>query len=501
MLGGNFLLVGLLTTWLTPLWILSVGATLFAVGLAVVYGLLKLAAPRAGRVMEDGIREGILLPVLYLVGLLAALSVVGLASVQFKPLVAAVLRIPATGPHDVDVQVPALTHDFSIPIETLAFRPTELQSFQLESDQPLTIYTYVAKGAGNEGLVRLFPNRPADWTRAALADKDKVFTREMTEWKVDNLTEKPANLQIHLVTDIDHPQVRLIPQVAVGLAALFLGYFLLRQLAPKVSAIAVVTGKEVMAQPLYYIVLALGCFALFAFIVVPYYTFGEDVKMLKDSGLTLIMVLSILVAVWSASVSIADEIEGRTALTLLSKPIRRQQFILGKFLGIMAPTVLMFIVLGFVFLVTISIKVVYDARESSMQEPNWQACYIEMVKIFPGLVLAFLETMVLAAISVALSTRLPMVPNLVVCATIYVLGHLVPLLVASSVGKFEIVRFVGMFLATILPVLDHFNIQAAVAAGAEVPLPYLGLALLYAVLYSAIAMLAALAMFEDRDLA
>jgi hypothetical protein len=94
-----------------------------------------------------------------------------------------------------------------------------------------------------------------------------------------------------------------------------------------------------------------------------------------------------------------------------------------------------------------------------------------------------------------------MLANLIVCSSIYVLGHLVPMVVNSAVGKFEIVRFVGQFIATVLPVLDHFNIQAAVAAGAQVPLEYLGMALVYCVLYSAIAMLVGLAMFEDRDLA
>ena len=49
--------------------------------------------------------------------------------------------------------------------------------------------------------------------------------------------------------------------------------------------------------------------------------------------------------------------------------------------------------------------------------------------------------------------------------------------------------------------LDHFNIQAAVAAGATVPTNYLWMALLYCVVYSTIAMLLGLAMFEDRDLA
>jgi hypothetical protein len=107
----------------------------------------------------------------------------------------------------------------------------------------------------------------------------------------------------------------------------------------------------------------------------------------------------------------------------------------------------------------------------------------------------------MASISVAISTRLPMVPNLVICSAIYVVGHLVPLFVQSSMGQLAIVTFVGQFLATVLPVLDHFNIQAAVAAGREVPLEYLAWAGGYCLLYSTVAMLLALVLFEDRDLA
>ena len=102
----------------------------------------------------------------------------------------------------------------------------------------------------------------------------------------------------------------------------------------------------------------------------PYNTFGEDVKMLKDEDMTLIKVLAIVLALWTASVSIADEIEGRTALTVLSKPIGRRQFIVGKFLGILGPVAILFFVLGAIFLATVSYKVSYDARESSHARPD-----------------------------------------------------------------------------------------------------------------------------------
>jgi hypothetical protein len=119
------------------------------------------------------------------------------------------------------------------------------------------------------------------------------------------------------------------------------------------------------------------------------------------------------------------------------------------------------------------------------------------------LFLAFLEVLVIAAISVAISTRLPMVPNFILCFTIYVLGHLTPLLVQSKTvaENAEAVIFLGKMLATVLPVLDHFNIQASISAGVAVPTHYLIVTTAYCALYSTIAMLLALVLFEDRDLA
>jgi ABC-type transport system involved in multi-copper enzyme maturation permease subunit len=288
---------------------------------------------------------------------------------------------------------------------------------------------------------------------------------------------------------------------AAAAALLAILYFLLKLVAPRVAAIARMGAKEAQTQPLFWGEIVLGSLALLLFALIPYNTFGDDLKVMKDSGLTLITVLGILLAVWSASVSIADELEGRTALTLLSKPVTRRQFILGKFLGVLAPVYVLCVVLGTVFLLCIAFRVSFESIELSRRAASAEQCRYEMLQIVPGLVLAFFEAMVLSSISVAISTRLPMIPNLVICAAIYALGHLVPLFVQSSMGRLPVVTFVGQFLATILPVLDHFNIQAAVAAGREVPLEYLAWAFGYALLYSTIAMLLALVLFEDRDLA
>ena len=112
-----------------------------------------------------------------------------------------------------------------------------------------------------------------------------------------------------------------------------------------------------------------------------------------------------------------------------------------------------------------------------------------------------MEAVVLAAVSVAISTRLPMLPNLVICASIYVLGHLVPMLADSAVGRIPLVPFIADLFSTILPALDNFNIYGAISTGRAVPAVYLLSAGVYCILYSTVAMLLALLMFEDRDLA
>lgn len=299
----------------------------------------------------------------------------------------------------------------------------------------------------------------------------------------------------------------LKPMKEIGLGALAVLVVLavvwtvLQAVLPKMAAIAWTTAKEALVQPMFYMLLAVGFFSIVLMLYMPYFTFGEDTKFFEDNALTLVMLLSSFLALWTASSSVAEEIEGRTALTVLCKPISRRDFVLGKFLGILGPVAIMFIVLGAFYLTFVSIKVVYDARECSLPEPNSAACYAEVWRMAPGLLLAFMEATVMAAISVAISTRLGFLPNLVICFSIYVLGNLMPTLAKSAMGQMAIVPFLADLLSAILPVLDHFNIYGPISTGASVPPYYLGLASLYCLAYTSLAMIVALLLIEDRDMA
>jgi len=277
--------------------------------------------------------------------------------------------------------------------------------------------------------------------------------------------------------------------------------FLVRYYLPKVGAVAWITAKEALIQPLFTILALVGIFTLFIFLLIPYNTLGEDIKLVINQGLTIVMLFSAFLAVWTASSTIADELEGKTALTALAKPLGRAKFIIGKYAGVMIAVTLLFLILGTFFLNTVSYKLVYDAREASRDVPTALECARAVYAVLPQLVLSYLSTLILAAIAIAASTRLPLLPNLSLVLSVYLLGNLVPVIVQSAMGQIPMVVFVANILSMMFPSLDHFNMETAVAMGVIVPWGYVAVAFAYAALYCTAMLIVALLLFEERDLA
>jgi ABC-type transport system involved in multi-copper enzyme maturation permease subunit len=206
-------------------------------------------------------------------------------------------------------------------------------------------------------------------------------------------------------------------------------------------------------------------------------------------------------AVWSSGTSVSDEIEGRTALTVLSKPVSRRSFLLGKYAGIVMTIAVMFLIIGAVLLILMSYKPIYDARETAKASPIWQMGFEEIMSTVPVLGLYFMQTMVIAAIAVALATRLPLLANLILCFVVYVIGNLTQPLVASAQGENPLVGFFGNLIAVVVPNLNIFNVQSAMDSGNQIPWIYLAGAFNYLVCFAVAIWMLAMLLFEDRDLA
>lgn len=423
-----------------------------------------------------------------------------------KAILNSLARLPAAGWRDQTYEVPPSKPGSTGEKLPISLRGPETREMIFESNQQIDVALQpITPILNSERIFQIQSTSAEGGTLVRTAGR--LPDREVDSIYIFNRGANPATVKVYWSTTPTYLEVYWIPVIALAVAIFFIGFMCASALAPKISAIALATFKTEIGQPLFLLVLILGALFIVLSIYVPYNTFGEDIKMYKDSGLTLIRVLAIFTAIWAASKSVAEEIEGRTALTVLSKPVGRREFILGKFFGITAAMTWLFVLLGFWFVVWVSYKPLYDAVETTASDVEWTDCFVAATSVLPVLLLAFMEVVIFVAISVAVSTRFGILANLMICFAIYILGHLTPQLVQSNqlgqaLGQaFEPVVFFGQLVAIIFPVLDHFDAQTAINTDTPVPFIYLGWSFIYTLLYGSLAVLLALVLFEDRDLA
>jgi hypothetical protein len=339
-------------------------------------------------------------------------------------------------------------------------------------------------------------------------------------------------------------------QLQLTVDAFILGFLLLLALWPKGGAVALAAFREGVRQWMFWLLFLLAAGLMFVSVFVPYFTFGEDYLMVKQIGYDATMLAAALFGTLAASLSISEEIEGRTAVTLMSKPVSRRQFLLGKYVGIALAGLLMFGLLGTFFEGVLLVKHWWDkldpltevaamTRESArigvVATPAWVIDTLEAwalpgpatdflrgigqwtahaLDILPGLVLGFSQVMVLIAVAVALATRLPMVVNLPVVLGVYFAANLTRVLLAKanqqsaadpSSPVTRLLGFVAQVFDTLLPDLASFRLDPALLSDAAPPANlfarYVASVSLYGIVYTGIVLLFGLILFEDRDLA
>lgn len=408
-------------------------------------------------------------------------------------------RIPFVGTKTIKNTIQPSDPNHSGDVFDVKFDGAELAGFTITSNQNLEFSE--EKITPELDPVNIYDIDATDTGVRVAKQSTRIKEQQYEKIYVNNLGSGPANVVLSVATEPVIPQVVLIPVAAACVVLMYLMYLVFYAMAPKVAAISLSTFKTEVSQPLFMLVVGIGMAFVVLSVFIPYNTFGEDIKLYKDSGLTLIRVLAIFTAIWAASKSVAEEIEGRTALTVLSKPVGRRQFILGKFTGISLAIFLLFVVVGLWFVIFTAYKPIYDGRENSKKVEDWVQCFNEAVFVMPALLLYFLEVITFVAISVAISTRLSTLPNFLICFAIYVLGHLTPQFLNSNLSSFEPVVAFGNLLAVIFPVLDHYSVETAINTNTFVPLEYTGWIVIGTLVYGTIATLVALVFFEDRDLA
>jgi ABC-type transport system involved in multi-copper enzyme maturation permease subunit len=103
-----------------------------------------------------------------------------------------------------------------------------------------------------------------------------------------------------------------------------------------IRVIAANTFREALRDKILYLFLGFAVVLLASSKLFGILTVGEQEKIIKDLGLAGIQFFSMLIAVMMSVLLISREIDSRTVYYILAKPVRRWQFLLGKYVGLLA---------------------------------------------------------------------------------------------------------------------------------------------------------------------
>jgi Cu-processing system permease protein len=225
-------------------------------------------------------------------------------------------------------------------------------------------------------------------------------------------------------------------------------------------------------------------------------TAGQDIKIIKDLGLAAMSLFGLFIAVFIGIGLVSKEVERRSIYSLLVKPIRRHELIIGKYLGL-ALTLLVNIAI-----MTAAYYAVLGAMawvDGAWFRPHWQAPALDPA-LLKAIGMIFLQLTIVTAVALLFSTFSS--PMLAAALTfgLYIVGHFnADLRNFDAIVDSKPVAYLARALYYVLPNLAPFDIKAQVVHGVHVPAGLLLFNTAYAVVYIAALLTGAAFIFMRRD--
>ncbi len=138
----------------------------------------------------------------------------------------------------------------------------------------------------------------------------------------------------------------------------------------QIITIARNTFTECIRQPIFVVLILVGGLAMILNPMLAGYTMEDDNKLLWDLGLSTLFLAGLLLAAFSATGVLATEIDNKTVLTVVSKPVSRPVFVLGKYVGVASAIAVAYWILSVVFLLTVRHRVMSTASDQ-FDKPVW----------------------------------------------------------------------------------------------------------------------------------
>jgi len=264
-----------------------------------------------------------------------------------------------------------------------------------------------------------------------------------------------------------------------------------------IGLVALHVFRDSVRDKVLYAVVAFAVLLIGASYLISQLTAGQDLKIIKDLGLAAMSLFGLFIAVFIGIGLIAKEIERRSIYAVLVKPVRRHEFIIGKYLGLVGTLA---VNLG---VMSVAYYAVLAYVGQTMSESALQA--VPAPPADPRLLVAI----ALIGLELALVTAVALFCSTFSSNALTSAGLTVGLYIAGQFGadlkNFEqviespVAGAVGRGLYYLLPNFAAFDVKAQVVHGLPIESGYLAVTAAYGLAYVTVLVVASVMVFSRRD--
>ncbi|HEC21048.1 MAG TPA: ABC transporter permease [Candidatus Peregrinibacteria bacterium] len=244
------------------------------------------------------------------------------------------------------------------------------------------------------------------------------------------------------------------------------------------------TFREAIRDRVMYIILFFAALMILSTFLLGTISLGQEAKITQDIGLSAISIFGVIITIFIGSRLLFKEIDRHTIYTILSKPVTRTQFILGKFIG-----------LGLVLLVVTLIMALVFLGIVWIQGTGFK--FILLQAIF----LSYLEFLLLLALAIFFSTFTSPLVTTFCTFLLFIIGHMTEdLLVFAEQSQSIVFQKIINTIYYIVPNLENFNLKNEIVYNLGYSLGKFGLVLLYFLLFTGLILFFAGLIFKKQEI-
>jgi len=250
-----------------------------------------------------------------------------------------------------------------------------------------------------------------------------------------------------------------------------------------IRAIMLNTFKEAVRNKIFYLLLFFGIIFALGSKILGMLSIGDPLRVILDSGIAAINFFTALIAIFIGINLVYKEIDKKTIYNVLSKPINRDSFIFGKFLGLALTVFLALLAMVIIFFFFVFLQ--------SKSFP---------FSLLIGFLLFYFELLILIALSLLFSSFSTPILSSIFTICIYLIGKIswtfnyFKVLITSR--PLKIFTYITYYL---IPNFEKFNIRDQLVLGQTIPFNQIFYALLYGIFYTLLLLSLTVIIFRHRQ--